>query len=256
MVAAAIKGNPRYDYRIISLDNSGCELLFSEDGKELGKSSFTEADAKAAGLHGKENWKKWPRNMYFARALSNGMRWYCPDVFNGNTVYTPDELGAEINGETGEIITSNYEVIEPPMKPEPKSYDAATVAAVIEAGSTENSHSFAQTIKKADLPADADKDLVVDWFGHYREAREADADSDEAAIQANAWWEGEKPLYEALRYTTDSGKILGELGPDELVEMVDKIGELPDPSLKMLTIKQHCLTLLDYLKSLEVTESE
>ena len=66
----------------------------------------------------------------------------------------------------------------------------------------------------------------------------------------------EKALNEAMGYTTDSGKVLGELGPDELVEMVDKIGELPDPSLKMLTIKQHCLTLLDYLKSLEVAESE
>ena len=40
-------------------------------------------------------WEKYPRNMVFARALTNGARWYCPDVFNG-PIYTPDELGAGV----------------------------------------------------------------------------------------------------------------------------------------------------------------
>jgi hypothetical protein len=30
--------------------------------------------------------------MLYARALSNGAKWYCPDVFGG-PIYTPDELG-------------------------------------------------------------------------------------------------------------------------------------------------------------------
>jgi len=49
----------------------------------------------------------------------------------------------------------------------------------------------------------------------------------------------------------DGGAVLGKLGPDELVAMVDKIDGLPKPSAKMKTIKGHCLTLLEYLKQFE-----
>ena len=46
---------------------------------------------------------KFPRNMLFARAISNGARWYCPDLFNGNAVYVPEELGAVVDGD-GNVI--------------------------------------------------------------------------------------------------------------------------------------------------------
>jgi len=111
-MAAAIKRGGKYNYRILSLTDSGCELEFYEDGKPVGKSAFNAEDAKKAGLVDKENWKKYPRNMYFARALSNGQKWYCPDIFNGATVYTPDELGATVNedGEmVGEVVTHTLE---------------------------------------------------------------------------------------------------------------------------------------------------
>ena len=42
-----------------------------------------------------------PQNMLFARAISSGTRLYCPDVFNGNLVYVPEELGAPVD-EDGE----------------------------------------------------------------------------------------------------------------------------------------------------------
>jgi hypothetical protein len=51
------------------------------------------ADARTAQLGG-QNYQKFPRNMLFARAMTNGARIHCPDVFVGS-VYTPDELGAE-----------------------------------------------------------------------------------------------------------------------------------------------------------------
>ena len=41
--------------------------------------------------------------MLYARALSNGARWFCPDVLNGSPIYTPEELGANVN-EDGEVI--------------------------------------------------------------------------------------------------------------------------------------------------------
>lgn len=104
LMAAAVKRQGKYNYRVTRLDDTGCELTFFEGGQEVGKSAFGKADAEKAQLLGKDNWKKYPRNMYFARALSNGQKWYAPDVFNGATVYTPDELGAVVDAEGNAVI--------------------------------------------------------------------------------------------------------------------------------------------------------
>lgn len=103
LMAAAVKRTGKYNYRIIALTNNGCELAFYEGSQEVGRSAFTEQDAKDAGLLSKDNWKKYPRNMYFARALSNGVRWYAPDIYGGAAVYTPDELDAVVD-EEGNVI--------------------------------------------------------------------------------------------------------------------------------------------------------
>ena len=118
LIGAAIKKAVHYDYQVKRLDNTGCEIVFYEQGKVLGTSLFEEKDAKQAGLIAGDNWKKYPRNMYFARAMSNGAKWYCPDVFGG-PVYTPDELGAVVDGETGEIINGTAGVVV--TEPEPAS---------------------------------------------------------------------------------------------------------------------------------------
>lgn len=94
LMAAQIKRSGKYDYRIVRMDDTGCVIDYYQAGAKVGSSAFVEADARAAGLLGGENWKKFPRNMYFARAMSNGAKWYTPDVFSG-PVYTPDELSDE-----------------------------------------------------------------------------------------------------------------------------------------------------------------
>jgi len=104
LMAAAIKRHPRYDYRVVELTNEKAELRFFEDGEEVGISEFTLKDAERAGLASGENWRKYPRNMLLWRALSNGAKFYCPDAFSGAPIYTPDELGADVDPETGEII--------------------------------------------------------------------------------------------------------------------------------------------------------
>jgi hypothetical protein len=108
LIASKIKASGKYDYKIKRLDDTGCELVFIENGKEIGTSSFTFEDAKKAGLVGRDTWQKYPRNLYFARALSNGAKWYCPDVFMG-PIYVPEELE-----EIGEDITITIE--EPPKE--------------------------------------------------------------------------------------------------------------------------------------------
>lgn len=114
LMAAAVKASARYDYRVRQMDDTCVTLEFFEriGGKleSLGTSSFTADDAKKAGT---QNMAKFARNMLFARAMSNGVRWYCPDVFFGNAVYTPEELGAPVDGE-GNMIEGSY-TVQPPV---------------------------------------------------------------------------------------------------------------------------------------------
>lgn len=101
--ASAIKRSGKYNYKIVEMSEEAVELEFFESGKPCGKSKFTIDDAKSAGLIEKDVWKKFRRNMLFARALSNGVKWFTPDIFNGATVYTPEELGAVEDGD-GNIL--------------------------------------------------------------------------------------------------------------------------------------------------------
>lgn len=99
LMAAAVKRHPNYNYRVLEHSGDVCRIEFYErwDGKlqSVGISEFTLADAKKAGT---QNLDKFAKNMLFARAMSNGVKWYCPDVFDA-PVYTPDELGASVDSE-------------------------------------------------------------------------------------------------------------------------------------------------------------
>lgn len=110
LMAAAVKGSAKYDYRIRQQDDAACRIEFFERTAKgldsLGVSVFTADDAKRAGT---QNMAKFARNMLFARAMSNGVRWYCPDVF-ASGVYTPEEMGAAVNGE-GEIVETTGRVV-------------------------------------------------------------------------------------------------------------------------------------------------
>ena len=108
LMAAAVKGSAKYDYRVRQMDEKACKLEFFERRggqlESLGVSEFTAEDARKAGT---QNMAKYGRNMMFSRAMSNGVKWYCPDVFSGNAVYTPEELGAPVDG-NGDVIEGSF----------------------------------------------------------------------------------------------------------------------------------------------------
>lgn len=71
-----------YDFRVLHLDNQKCEIQFLHHGKPLTPTStYTWQDATTANLTNKNNWKNHPRNMLFARALTNGAKIHCPHLF-------------------------------------------------------------------------------------------------------------------------------------------------------------------------------
>ena len=116
LIAAAVNRSGKYHYRVVTMTNSECVLDFFEGKEKIGTSKFTMEDAGLAGLAGKDNWKKYPKNMLFARAISNGQKWFVPDAFNGATVYTPDEMGASEDAE-GNVV--GLPVIEAQINPDP-----------------------------------------------------------------------------------------------------------------------------------------
>ena len=102
LIASTIKGSGKYDYRVLETSEKNCTIEFFQGKESIGKSSFTIDDAKKAGT---KNLDKFPKNMLFARAISNGVKWFCPDIFSG-PVYTPEEM---------EVVTEDvkHEVVEP-----------------------------------------------------------------------------------------------------------------------------------------------
>lgn len=119
LLAQRVKAHPRYDYRVARLDAEACVLRFFEDGQPVGVSEFTMGDAENAKLLGRKSqtWERYPRNMLFNRALTNGVAWYCPDVAAGGAILV--EGGVTVDTETGEIIEASDElepVVSPPSR--------------------------------------------------------------------------------------------------------------------------------------------
>lgn len=119
LMAAAVKRNGKYNYRVIEASDAKCEIAWFEGGQEVGRSAFTWEEGTRAGLTNKDNWKKYPSDMLFARALSRGQRRFAPDIFNGATVYTPDEMGAVTDAEGNVIDAKATEVVTGGDNPDP-----------------------------------------------------------------------------------------------------------------------------------------
>jgi len=115
-----------YDWKFARHDDKGCKILLYRHGKPLlnadgmqAASEFTEAEAARInkGRDGtiKDNWKNAPKNMYFARCITNAQRWYAPDVLNPRILSTEEAIDLE------EVIAETAaRPVEPQRKSKPK----------------------------------------------------------------------------------------------------------------------------------------
>lgn len=122
-----------YTWQPLQHDEQGAEFLFFKNGKMLMTTkrqpngeltevpltiAFTRKHAEDADLTGprgedkpgqkpkeKGMYEKYPRNMFFNRVITNFQRWHAPEVTSGITVYTPEELGATVDGD-GSIVAA------------------------------------------------------------------------------------------------------------------------------------------------------
>lgn len=114
----------------IDSGKDGATVTIKRKGRSAYTARFGPAEAAAMQLNGKDNYKKQPATMYKWRAVADAARATFADVLLG--LYTPDEMGATTDLETGEIIeaeplpVSPYEspkfepaACEPEPEPEP-----------------------------------------------------------------------------------------------------------------------------------------
>lgn len=107
LMAIAVKRSGRYNFRVLEHTDELCRIAFYErwgtEWQEVGQSDFSIDDAKRANLLGNPTWKNYPRNMLYARAMSNGQRWFAPDAL-GVVGYLPEELGANVDAD-GNVLS-------------------------------------------------------------------------------------------------------------------------------------------------------
>lgn len=124
-VGALLKRSGRFDYRVTALDDQHAAIEFSErrEGKwtAIGTSTFSLDDARRANLGSTPTWKSYPRNLLLARAMTNGVRWFCPSVTLG-TVYDPEELYDSAAQDAGDVP-----VPDPSMAPTNGTPSAPTI---------------------------------------------------------------------------------------------------------------------------------
>lgn len=125
-IASQIRRAPGYHLEVRELSETACEVAVSVKGKLVGVSRFTIEDAEQAELTGGKGktYKKYPRNMLFARAVSNLARWYVPELFHGS-VYSQEEMSeVAATVDDDDVSVASDEEAPPSPAAEPELTDA------------------------------------------------------------------------------------------------------------------------------------
>ena len=130
LIAGAIARHPHYDYRVTEHTRERCTIAFYKDGEERGANTFSLEDAKRAGLANKGVWRSHPKAMLFARAISQGYRYHCPDVFSC-PVYVDGEIsGPERPIELTAVPASSASISAPALEAAAIELEAAPLGEI------------------------------------------------------------------------------------------------------------------------------
>ena len=118
MLALIYKNCPEAKIEYTRYEPDGCTITATRPGHKPAVFTFDEADAKAAQLLGKENWKKYARAMYRSRCIAEMARSVFPDCLMGCS-YTPEELNPDAKmDEEGQFIDVTPIVDSNPRQPQ------------------------------------------------------------------------------------------------------------------------------------------
>lgn len=142
LLASAIRDSGKYDYEILEHTDQVCAIRFKRlvngawvNLEPVERITLAEAQAKKWHLSNagkvKSPWEKAPKNMLFARALTNGQKFHCPNLFSGMLVYDPDELDADVSAPTNSTPHQTASPAPVPEGPRPNVPPPATVPGLI-----------------------------------------------------------------------------------------------------------------------------
>jgi len=168
---ALIDNSPDYKYRVIQTDDKVASIEFSRKEEQVwevrGTETFTMDMAKVAGLAGNDTYKKYPTNMLWWRAMSNGARKFCPGLTMG-AAYAEGELSEGI-----ELPPEPMKVVSPTKSPQDMLGDRIAVCATLkrienptdeQQAEQRRAHKDLLDIQKTQLELPESKRMPVAWF--------------------------------------------------------------------------------------------
>lgn len=98
------------------LDRAGQPVSVSyleSDARSMLTTIWADGTKKRVSILEKDNWKMSPRNMYFARAITNAQRWYAPGALKGVAILSREEA-QDIDQIVEETERRPVEPLQPP----------------------------------------------------------------------------------------------------------------------------------------------
>lgn len=108
LMLALIRRSGQLEDMKLETGADGATCTLKRKGNSPYTVTFGPKEAKALGLDGKDNYKKQAATMYQWRAVAACARAVFPDVILG--LYTPEEMGAEVDSDSGESLHIEAEV--------------------------------------------------------------------------------------------------------------------------------------------------
>ena len=188
-------------YVIDESTNERCVITFKRRTGETYTHTFTIQDAQAAKLTGKGAWVGYKKAMLYNRCMSAGARAFMPNVIMN--LYTPEELGAPVIIEGGDVVIDAEAVVveDAPIeldveKPEPEAEPP--------------------TNGDAWIKDKVQRDAFTDWLHNERGLRN---DQLLEALRVSSMRGWRKPLEETKQIIMDwaAGQAMAETTQGELV---------------------------------------
>lgn len=179
MIAALIR-KAGHKLRVHGNDREAtAELIRADDPDYTFSVTWTLDRAQAAGLLGKNNWKKYPAAMLKARAITEVAREGASDALYG-VIYTPEELGADVNADGSVLDLPASAVSEAPAPARPVEAPAPEPAPQQVQGISDEQQARIQEFADALGFDDAKCVAVVQWVirrevGHVLDLTEVEA---------------------------------------------------------------------------------
>lgn len=118
MLALIYRDCPGAKVEYTKYEIDGCHIKATRPGHKPATFKFERGDAEAAGLLGKDNWRKYPRAMYRSRCISEMARSVFPDCLMGCS-YTPEEINPDVRVDEDGVVVDVQ--VEPEIKAEPEN---------------------------------------------------------------------------------------------------------------------------------------